>query len=361
MKNRIITLTFIFFLLTSFLICQIKKDDLISEKERRRLASKPKISITSLLNGNYFNKLDTYVTDQIPFRDEFKTIKGNTLKKTMFMKENNGIYEKDNILYQIDTKVNVKSIRHLLDKINYIDKTYLTSQNKYFVYIPDKNYYLNDEKIPKIEYNTIEGNLKNGLPSNYKWIDIKNNLDLSSYYRTDIHWSQDKIIGVANNICENMGLSKLESYYTSKEYYPFYGALYSKTVTSIKPDKITYLDSDIIRNTKVYNYEKKGYEKVYKESNLNNIDSYDIFLSGATALLTLENNSNTSGKELIMFRDSFGSSLAPLLIEKYSKITMVDLRYIGSKYLESVLNLSGNEDVLFIYSNVIINNSFTLK
>ena len=158
-----------------------------------------------------------------------------------------------------------------------------------------------------------------------------------------------------------MGLSKLESYYTSKEYYPFYGALYSKTVTSIKPDKITYLDSDIIRNTKVYNYEKKGYEKVYKESNLNNIDSYDIYLSGATALLILENNSNTSGKELIMFRDSFGSSLAPLLIEKYSKITMVDLRYIGSKYLESVLNLSGNEDVLFIYSNVIINNSFALK
>ena len=40
---------------------------------------------------------------------------------------------------------------------------------------------------------------------------------------------------------------------------------------------------------------------------------------------------------------------------------MVDLRYIGSKHLESVLNLSGNEDVLFIYSNVIINNSFTLK
>ena len=150
MKNRIITLTFIFFLLTSFLLCQIKKDDLISEKERRRLASKPKISITSLLNGNYFNKLDTYVTDQIPFRDEFKTIKGNTLKKTMFMKENNGIYEKDNILYQIDTKVNVKSIRHLLDKISYIDKTYLTSQNKYFVYIPDKNYYLNDTKDKEV-------------------------------------------------------------------------------------------------------------------------------------------------------------------------------------------------------------------
>ena len=79
------------------------------------------------------------------------------------MKENNGIYEKDNILYQIDTKVNVKSIRHLLDKINYINKTYLTSQNKYFVYIPDKNYYLNDLSIPKMDYNLVEKSLKNGL------------------------------------------------------------------------------------------------------------------------------------------------------------------------------------------------------
>ena len=86
-----------------------------------------------------------------------------------------------------------------------------------------------------------------------------------------------------------MGLSKLESYYTSKEYYPFYGALYSNTVTSIKPHKITYFDSDISRNTKVYNYEKKGYEKVYKESNLTNIDSFDIYLCGDTALLDVEN------------------------------------------------------------------------
>ncbi len=361
MKNRIITLTFIFFLLTSFLLCQIKKDDLISEKERRNLASKPKISITSLLNGSYFEKIEDYVTDQFPFRDEFKNIKGNTLKKVLFAKENNGIYEKDDILYEIDISVNEKSIRHLLDKINYIDNTYLTSQNKYFIYIPDKNYYLNDEKIPKLEYNKVESSLKDGLPNDYNWIDIKNSLNISSYYRTDIHWSQDKIIDAVNNVCESMGLSKLESFYTIKTYYPFYGALYGKTVTSIKPDTITYLDSEIIQNTRVYNYEKSGYEKVYNESNLNNIDSYDIFLSGATSLLILENNANTSGKELIMFRDSFASSLAPLLIEKYSKITMIDLRYISSKYLENVLNLSGNEDVIFVYSNVIINNSFTLK
>ena len=76
-------------------------------------------------------------------------------------------------MFELNTKVNENSINHLLSKINYVSDTYLQNKNKYFVYIPDKNYYLNDEKIPKIEYNTIEGNLRNGLPSNYKWIDIK--------------------------------------------------------------------------------------------------------------------------------------------------------------------------------------------
>lgn len=357
MKNKIISLIFVFFLLTSFLLCQIKKDDLVSIKERRKLASKPALALTS----TYFEKLDKYVLDQIPFRDNLKTLKGITTKKVMFMKENNGIYENNNYLFQIDSSVNKKSIRHLLDKINYINNTYLTSQNKYFIYIPDKNYYLEDEKIPKLEYNIIEDSLNNGLPKDFKTIDIKNYLDLSSYYRTDIHWSQDKIIDVVNHICENMNLSKLESYYLEKKFYPFYGALYGKTVTNAPADTITYLDSDIIKNAKVYNYEKKGYEKVYNASNLNNIDSYDIFLSGATPLIIIENDLNTSGKELIMFRDSFSSSLAPLLIEKYSKITMIDLRYIGSKYLKDAINFKGNEDVMFIYSSVIVNNSFTLK
>ena len=35
-------------------------------------------------------------------------------------------------------------------------------------------------------------------------------------------------------------------------------------------------------------------------------------------------------KELVIFRDSFGSSISPLLINYYSKITIIDNRYISS-------------------------------
>ena len=77
-------------------------------------------------------------------------------------------------------------------------------------------------------------------------------------------------------------------------------------------------------------------------------------------LLTIYNDKNTSGKELIIFRDSYGSSLAPLLLSSYSKITLVDTRYISPTILGNYINFD-NKDVLFIYSISIINNSYSLK
>lgn len=60
------------------------------------------------------------------------------------------------------------------------------------------------------------------------------------------------------------------------------------------------------------------------------MDAYDLFLTGAAAFLILENKNNLGGRELVIFRDSFASSLAPLLMEGYSKITLIDLRYLSS-------------------------------
>ena len=62
----------------------------------------------------------------------------------------------------------------------------------------------------------------------------------------------------------------------------------------------------------------------------------------------------------MIFRDSFGSSLAPLLIEDYAKITLVDIRYIQSGFLGQFIEFDG-QDVLFIYGTTILNDSSLLK
>ena len=77
----------------------------------------------------------------------------------------------------------------------------------------------------------------------------------------------------------------------------------------------------------------------------------------------IDKSLNTNAKEekhLVMFRDSFGSSLAPLMAEGYSKITVIDIRYIQSGLLGNFAQFE-DADVLFIYSTVLLNNSQGLK
>ena len=85
-----------------------------------------------------------------------------------------------------------------------------------------------------------------------------------------------------------------------------------------------------------------------------------MFLSGSRSLLTIENPNASTDRELIVFRDSFGSSMVPLLVQDYSKVTLVDIRYIQIDMLGRFLEFNG-QDVLFLYSTLVLNNSSTIK
>ena len=110
----------------------------------------------------------------------------------------------------------------------------------------------------------------------------------------------------------------------------------------------------------VYNHETNQKTKIYNIEKVNAPDKYDIYLSGATPLLTIENPQGNKEKELIVFRDSYGSSLIPLLVEGYHKITVIDTRYISPKILEKYVEFE-NKEILFVYSTLLINNSTSLK
>ena len=62
----------------------------------------------------------------------------------------------------------------------------------------------------------------------------------------------------------------------------------------------------------------------------------------------------------MLFRDSYGSSLAPLLLQSYSKVTLVDIRYLHPDQVGSYVNFQ-DQDVLFLYSTLILNNGRSLK
>ena len=112
------------------------------------------------------------------------------------------------------------------------------------------------------------------------------------------------------------------------------------------------LTNEIIENCTTFNYEKNEKSKVYNSKKT--LDKYDTYLSGATAIIEINNSYRKDDKELIIFRVSFGSSISPLFIENYKKITLIDLRYVSADLLEQYIEFD-DQDVIFLYSTVILN------
>lgn len=65
-------------------------------------------------------------------------------------------------------------------------------------------------------------------------------------------------------------------------------------------------------------------------------------------------------RKLLVFRDSFAASLLPLLAEGYSEITLADIRYLSPSMLGKFIDFTA-QDVLFLYSTSVLNDSSTIK
>ena len=141
---------------------------------------------------------------------------------------------------------------------------------------------------------------------------------------------------------------------------PYYGVYCGYAALPMEPDELRYLTSEALADCTVYNYETGKTGTVYDMEKGEGNDPYELFLSGSVSLLTIENPNAETDRELIVFRDSFGSSLAPLLAEGYAKITLADIRYLPAAQLGKLLDFHG-QDVLLLYSAAVLNNSETLK
>ena len=363
-KNIVVTLVFSLFLLVGCLMCVFHQSEDISISERRQLAQFPTFRWEKIVDGTNIDEFEDYTLDQFPLRDTFRSIKAWVQFHVFRQKDNNDIYVVDGTVSKLEYPLSKSMVDYAMKHWQSIYDKYLsqTDANIYYSVVPDKNYFIAEVNgYPAMDYEKLVSQLNEKIDY-MTYIDIFDCLEINDYYRTDSHWSQDKILDVADRLAAAMGVRDRMSFsYTSKQLSPFYGVYHGQSALSLKPDTITYLTNDIIEACTVYNYETGKTTSVYDLEKFNNLDPYDVFLSGAAAYLTIENPNATEERELIMFRDSFGSSLTPLLIEGYSKITVLDTRYITSQFLGALVDFSAADDVLFIYSSTVINNSTALR
>ena len=339
-------------------------DEELSFSERRKLQQLPEFSLEAFFSGEYANDAELYLADQFPWRDEFRTVKAISHFYIFHQLDCNGIYLTDGSVCKLEYPLKEDQVLFGAKKISGIYNQYLKGMNVSYAVVPDKSYYAAQANgYPFMDYDRLLELLRENVPKEIDYIDLFPLLALDSYYSTDSHWIQTSLFPVAEAVTDSFGVSEQllpDSEYDKNTLSPFYGVYYGQSALPVSPDELIYLTSNATEKATVTSAEYLGDKPVYTLDRFGGMDGYDVFMSGAQAILTVENPEAATDRELIIFRDSYASSLTPLLVGTYSKITLVDLRYIYSELLPQYVEFK-NQDVLFMYSTTLLNSSMLLK
>ena len=332
----------------------------VSTSERRPLAQMPEFSWEAFKDGSFKSDFEEFTQDQFPYRDQFRQLKGVLYTFLLNQKsDSNGMFYMDGHLSQHNTAFNEEHFQKRMDALNQIFDTFIKDKNAnvYVSVIPDKNYYLaQNNNFPVLDYEMIFSKVQEQMAWG-QYIDMTGALNLDCFYTTDTHWRQESIIPVAQLLCQAMGVQgpNQDDYTVEKIDMPFYGVWYGKAGLPVAPDELNVLRSDLLDSLTI-KVEMMKESPIYDHTQLETSDPYNIFLSGAKkGYVTIENPNATTDKKLVIFRDSFGSSIAPLFVQDYASITLVDLRVMSRMNLRMVD--FENADVLFMLSALVLNNT----
>lgn len=383
----------------SFMVClagvavivTIDPKETVSRSERRRLAEAPELTWESVADKSFMDDTEKYLLDHFPFRDGLRRIKAYFAYDVLQQRENNDIYVVQDHAAKLEYSLNEASVKRLAAKMTGLWQQYFPEQNAWYAIVPDKNYFLAEENgYPSMDYGRMIRLLSQELAksTDFGYIDIISDLTIDDYYRTDTHWRQEQILDVAHHIADAMGVGGSLNFSKGgdtgfKEHViqDFYGVYYGQAALPMEPDTIVYLTDEVTETAVVWSLEenmRSGLEAgmvylpgeagaiakpVYQLDKLNDgksLDKYDVFVGGASSLQIIESPDAVTDRRLIIFRDSYTSSLVPLLLGAYKEITLIDLRYIDSARIGEYVDFA-DADILFLYNTSIVNHAEMLK
>lgn len=377
--------------LAGMIVAGMSAGETVSGSERRRLAEPPELTLRSLADKSFMDDAEAYLLDHFPFRDGLRRVKAYFAYGALQQKENNGIYVVQNHAAKLEYPLNEASVKRLAAKMTGLCQQYFPGQDVWYAVVPDKNYFLADQNgYPSMDYERMIRLLSQELAqsADFSYIDILSDLAIDDYYQTDTHWRQERILDVAHHLADAMGVGGSlnfsrgdETGFTENEIRDFYGVYYGQAALPMEPDTIVYLTDEVTETAVVWSLEENmsgGAEagkvrlpgeagavvkSVYQLDKLDDgksLDKYDVFAGGASSLQIIESPDAVTDRRLIIFRDSYTSSLVPLLLGAYREITLIDLRYIDSSRIGEYVDFA-DADILFLYNTAIVNHAEMLK
>ncbi|MHB8963546.1 MAG: DHHW family protein [Saccharofermentanales bacterium] len=358
-KSKIIAVGFMVLLLSGLMTHLFCPKESVSYSERRLMQQFPPLSASRLFSKEWTEKFELYTLDQFVLRDRFRQLKALLVFDVFRQMDNNKIYVIGQDVFKLEYRLDEESVRKASDRIDDIALNYFAGSKVFYALIPDKSMYADPATgYPILDYARLSGILEAETGSAVP-ISLYDELDADSYFRTDIHWKQEELLLVLDKLGHSLGFEP-DNQYTEKTLAPFYGGYYGQSALNISPDELTYLYNDAILNGEATDRIKGEPLKIYNPDDFRSVDPYNVFLGGPVAVIDVINPVAEAKRELVIFRDSYASSLVPLMLPYYSRITLIDLRYVPYSKIPEFIKPAG-QDVLFLYSALLANSSFLLR
>ena len=362
-KHNILIICFFTCLIGLMLVFFMRPKETSSVSERRKLAAIPQFTWNDIQDKSYMEDLETYLLDHFPFREELRRMKAYFAYDVLGQLENNDIYVVDGYAGKLEYPLRESSVEKAAEKMQALKNEYFPQGEVYYAIVPDKNYFLAGQNgYPSLDYGRMKNLMQEKL-TDMTYIDIWDTLTMEDYYKTDTHWRQERLQLTVERLGEEMGFTQyLMSGYEVQEIPEFYGVYYGQSALPLSSEPLYYLTNDTIKAATQWSLETDKTQGIYISEEEAGFDKYNIYLSGAQALQVIKSPLARTQKRLIIFRDSFTSSLAPLLLEAYQEIILVDTRYISSTLLGEYVDFEEPDtQILFLYNTLLLNNSSMLK
>ncbi len=361
-KRRFVIYRAITFLILGFIVIGIlwsvfQKDKTYSETENRVLAGKPELSLSSLSSGQYMSDMESYITDQFFFRNQWIKLK-TTEDLAIGKRESNGVYigKKQNLLeiqddYDTDNVTKTaKAISDFADKHETLNQTITLVPNA--GYICDQ---LRPTNAPVHDQSKDIALVQKNLGDNITYFDLtetmKSHKTEQIYYKTDHHWTSLGAKYAFEALAPQLKITDVPSEYTV---YPvthsFQGTLSSKSGYSRSEDTIeVYIPKDGAPDTLV-NYTEQGEKtaSLYKSSALKQKDKYEVFFGGNFARVDID-TPESPDRNLLIFKDSYANCMIQFLQPYFRTITMIDARYYYDD-VDRIISDRNITDILYLYN-----------
>lgn len=349
MQNKIITSFFSLLLAVSTLAGLLLPDRYYSEREKRTLTQKPKFTVANFISGEFSGELEKYLTDQVPLRDGWVTMK-TYMELAIGKRESGGVYIcKDKYLMDKFTSYSKKQLAsNVAALVDLQEKLAAEGVSMNTILVPMAAQVLTDKLLtyaPAADYAAIFQVLTDaGVDTVNVWSTLAAHSGENIYYRTDHHWTS---LGAYYAYCAWRDIEPTAGEWTQEILCGnFRGTTWNKVpLPTVPAEEITAWYKHTNRAVS-YNDGQYETDSIYERKYLSGSDQYAVFLNSNQAQTVIE-GSGKSGK-LLLIKDSYGNTFSQFPVEDYAEVHVLDLRFFKGDVVEYAKE-NGITDTLVLY------------